>query len=84
MKRKNVSETIIDLIQNEAEIHAQLTHPHIIELKDYSDSCDEERESGKLRKVFYLALELATGGELFDFMSQTGTFSEPVARYYFH
>jgi len=31
-----------------------------------------------------LALELARGGELFDYISQTGEFSEDVARYYFH
>lgn len=29
-------------------------------------------------------LELASGGELFDFVAQTGAFSESVARYYFH
>jgi serine/threonine protein kinase len=31
-----------------------------------------------------LALELAKGGELFDYISQTGEFSEDVARYFFH
>lgn len=31
----------------------------------------------------YIALELATGGELFDFISNSGRFEEPVARYYF-
>jgi serine/threonine protein kinase len=29
-------------------------------------------------------LELASGGELFDYISQTGEFSEDVARYFFH
>lgn len=30
-----------------------------------------------------MALELCQGGELFDFIAQTGRFEEPVARYYF-
>ena len=31
----------------------------------------------------YIALELAQGGELFDFIAHAGAFSEPQARYYF-
>lgn len=29
-------------------------------------------------------MELATGGELFDYVATTGKFSEPIARFYFH
>ena len=31
----------------------------------------------------YVALELVSGGELFDWVSNSGAFSEPVCRYYF-
>jgi len=84
MKRKNVSSDFVDLINNEAEIHSKLKHENIIELIDYNDQAVEQRNSGKEREVYFLALELARGGELFDYIAQTGTFSEPVARYYFH
>lgn len=84
MKRKNISEAFIELINNEAQIQSQLKHPNIIELRDYSDTAVEKRPSGKSREVYYLALEIARGGELFDYIAQTGAFSEPVARYYFH
>ena len=33
--------------------------------------------------VDYIALELAKGGELFDFITMTGRFEEKVARHYF-
>jgi len=39
--------------------------------------------SGKEREVFYVALEVASGGELFDFIFQTDRFEEKFARYYF-
>lgn len=84
MKRKNISSAFIDLINNEAEIHSKLKHPNIVELVDYDGTAVEKRASGKEREVYILALELARGGELFDYIAQTGTFSEPVARYFFH
>jgi len=55
-----------------------------MELRDYSAQGVEKRPSGRSREVYYLALELAKGGELFDYISQTGEFSEDVARYFFH
>lgn len=36
-----------------------------------------------LLRVLYAIIQLAQGGEVFDFLSVTGRFSEPVARYYF-
>ena len=38
--------------------------------------------SGKSKQVDYIVLELASGGELFDFISSSGRFEEPLARYY--
>lgn len=38
---------------------------------------------GALQEVVLLVMELATGGELFDFMMYTGCFPEPIARTYF-
>jgi len=34
--------------------------------------------------VSYIALEIAEKGELFDFVANTGSFSEIVSRYYFN
>jgi len=39
--------------------------------------------TGKKRLVDYIVLELAAGGELFDFIALSGAFDEPTARYYF-
>jgi len=73
------------VFQNEIEIMQEISHPNIICLLEYSDKGVLTKDSGSSTSdVVYLALELATGGELFDFIAQTGSFSEPVARYYFH
>lgn len=73
------------IFQNEIEVMQEISHPNIIQLVDFWDKGILTKQSGSTKdNVVYLALELATGGELFDFIAQTGSFSEPVARYYFH
>lgn len=42
-----------------------------------------KKNSGKQKEVSYIVLELALGGELFDFIANSGRFEEPIARYYF-
>ncbi|CAI2368000.1 unnamed protein product [Moneuplotes crassus] len=73
-----------DIVKNEVEIMKNLSHPNIINLIDFSDTEQYKQANGASEDVFYLALELANGGELFDFIAQTGKFSEEVARFYFH
>ena len=41
------------------------------------------KKNGSKKKVEYIVLEHALGGELFDFIAHTGAFDERVARYYF-
>lgn len=41
------------------------------------------KKNGLEREVVILVLELAVGGELFDFMMYTGAFPEVIARTYF-
>ena len=63
----------------------ELDHENIVKLIDYSYDAEYIRpKATKGTKVFYLALELVSGGELFDFIAETGRFEEKVARYYFH
>lgn len=38
----------------------------------------------KKKNVMYMAMELANGGELFEYVANTGKFSEEVCRTYFH
>jgi serine/threonine protein kinase len=76
--------SMMDLVMNEIEIMKDLDHPNIVKLLDYSEEAEYKRPNGTKVKVFYLALELVSGGELFDFIAETGRFTEEVARYFFH
>lgn len=42
-----------------------------------------EKEDGTKYPVICIALELATGGELFDYVALTGRYTEELARFYF-
>lgn len=84
MKRdENISDAFMQLVINEVKTMRELDHPNLVKLLDFSDSDQFKKESGEVKDVFYMALELCSGGELFDFIAQTGRFTEPVARYYF-
>lgn len=74
---------VVEQVEHEAKMLERLSHKHIIALKGYNFDTTFERPN-KSKPVAYIALQLAKGGELFDFIVETGKFSEKVARYYFH
>lgn len=70
--------------KTEIDVMKEINHLNVINLVKYSYEGTLKKLNGETKdKVTYLTLELASGGELFDFIAQTGAFSEPVARYYF-
>lgn len=71
----------MDEIKEEVNVLKQLDHKHITRLVDHGYA--DLTSKGKSNEVFYIALEVCAGGELFDFISMTGSFTERVARYYF-
>lgn len=84
MKRgEHVSSSFMRLVMNEVKTMEGLDHPNLVRLLDFSDTDQYKKSNGEAKDVFFMALELCSGGELFDFIAQTGKFSEPVARYYF-
>ena len=75
----------LETFKTEIEIMSEISHPNIINMLSNSTEGSLRDTNGATKEnVIYLTLELASGGELFDFIAQTGSFSEPVARYYFH
>lgn len=73
-----------DLFFNEVSCLSKFKHPNILKVLSYSEKSQAKKPNGKTIDVMYLALEYAENGEIFDYIAETGSFGEPVARYYFH
>lgn len=79
-----LNDKFLELVMTEVQTMTHLNHPNIVNLIEYSGEGVVEKSNGKKENVIYIVLELATNGELFDYVASTGRFSEPIARYYFH
>jgi serine/threonine protein kinase len=79
----NLDSKFLELVMTEVHTMSQLSHANIVNLVEYSKDGIVEKTSGAKEAVIYIVLELATGGELFDYVATTGKFSEKIARFYF-
>ena len=79
---KDDSTSIYDNCKSEIEIMDKLDHPNVIKQYAYGEALYKKQGKEDLKK-FYIALEIAKGGELFDYIAHTGPLSEPMCRYYF-
>jgi serine/threonine protein kinase len=59
-----------------------LNHSNIVNLIEAGQG-EYRKKSGKAENKYYLVMELAEGGELFEYVSSTGPFSHKVCRYYY-
>jgi serine/threonine protein kinase len=71
-------------LENEIKIMKRLKHHNLVNLIDFKESIDYVKKNGKTYKVMAIVLELAQGGELFEYVATTGRFSEEIAKTYFH
>jgi serine/threonine protein kinase len=68
---------------NEVEKLATLSHLNVLNVIETCKEGKIEKEDGSLKDVLYVVLELAQGGELFDYVMETGKLQEAHARFYF-
>ena len=71
-------------IKNEVGIMKNLKHPNLVNLIEFMEKEEYFKTNGSSFHVMSVVLELATGGELFEYVANTGRFSEAVSRTYFH
>ena len=79
----NLDIKFLSLVMTEVQTMSQLNHENIVNLVEYNKDGIVEKANGAKEPVIYIILELATGGELFDYVATTGKFSEKISRYYF-
>ena len=75
ISKKKIKEVKVDasIIQREIDIHIRITHPHIIKLFSYLEN----------RNNFYLAMEYAQNGTLYNLIQEKKGLSEKEAFHYF-
>jgi len=59
-----------------------LNHENIIKIYEIYQDEEYRKRNGKVVKRTILVLEYAENGEIYDYISETGAFSEPVCRYF--
>ena len=69
---------------NEINLLSKIKHPNIINLLRYQEEGTYMKKNGKTYPTKYVALELASNGELFGFISTGGALEEKLCRAYFH
>src|SRR5690606_6960024 len=74
--KSKTNERQLQQLYREVEAMKTLYHPNILNLKHLELDAVYPKKNGTTRNVMLLALELAAGGELFDFMMHTGAFPE--------
>jgi serine/threonine protein kinase len=86
LPKKHLDTTSSEFKQVKREIDAlsNLNHANILRMYEVDWNAQYPKADGGNQDVLLIVLELAGGGELFDFLSYTGCFDERVARTYFH
>jgi serine/threonine protein kinase len=84
LKKKQMEDRLIAAAEREINVMTKvMDHPNVIRFYDFD--LHAEYSSGNSRQeIILVVLELASGGELFDYLSYSGQFDELIARSYFH
>ncbi|CAM9201740.1 unnamed protein product [Phaeothamnion confervicola] len=83
MFQDRMTTRVLQQLHREITAMKALQHPNVLRLREVLPRAAYPKKDGTPRDAVVLVLDLAGGGELFDFMMHTGAFPEPVARAYF-
>jgi serine/threonine protein kinase len=73
----------VKALANEIKVMQQINHPNLVNLIDYQEAMPYVKKNGKKEQRVCIVMELAKGGELFEYVAQTGRFNEETSRFYF-
>ena len=78
-----LDQEFLKLVMTEVQTMSGLSHPNIVNMVDYAPEAFVEKSNGAKNPVICIVLELATGGELFDYVATGGAYNERISRFYF-
>lgn len=71
------------LLMTEVKLCENLNHPNIIRQVEHGKGAYKRADGTVKKECEYIVLEIAKGGELFDYIANTGPLNEDEARYFF-
>jgi serine/threonine protein kinase len=77
------NEKAFKLLKEEVEATNQLDHRHVVKYFEFKENATMHKSSGQQVQVAYIAQEMIAGGELFDYVANSGPFSEEICKYFF-
>jgi serine/threonine protein kinase len=80
---RNLDYTSMERMMTEVKTMTQLSHGNIIKMIEYNKDGILEKSNGVKEDVIYIVFELVTGGNLLDYLVDTGRFNETMSRFYF-
>jgi len=77
-------ENLLQMLQQEATLQI-IRHPNILQVYSINSEGYYEKYYPEVKRipVVYAVMQLAQGGDLFDFLTSTGALSEDMARFFF-
>eukprot|EP00753_Platysulcus_tardus_P001367 PLAT11303.1.p1 GENE.PLAT11303.1~~PLAT11303.1.p1 ORF type:complete len:444 (+),score=176.33 PLAT11303.1:67-1332(+) len=73
MRKSKLSSEDVEALGEEIAVMKSLDHPNIVSMVDFFET----------RKMYYIVMELISGGELFDYLVEQERFTEKRARHIF-
>lgn len=71
-------------LKHEISVMQKLNHPNLVNLVEVIPNGTYTKKNGSNYEALGIILEYCAGGELFEYVANSGRFSEEVARTYFH
>ena len=69
---------------DEIRLMGRINHPNVLRLIEFNNDGHKTcKRDGRVIPIAYAVVEVALGGEIFDYVAETGRFSENVCRYFF-
>ena len=80
---KLIKAEYVKSFRREIKMLQNLKHPSLCNIISFNENGFLAHKDGRKQKQIYIAQELITGGEIFDFLAHSGAFSERICRFYF-
>ena len=71
------------LLKEEVAATTQLDHNNVVKYFEFKERSVMTKSNGTSVEVAYIAQEMISGGELFDYVANSGPFKEDVCKYFF-